>query len=404
MSADFDVIIAGAGLAGLTAGLALSRAGFKTALLDARDPALGTDPRTSALAASSVVMLRKLGLGEALAPHLQPINDIMIGEGRPGNISPLTLHFDGTERRESQKASMAYIVENSVLKSVLLAAVKGAPELTLLTGNAVTDVDFDSVKGHATVSLGDKAALTAPLIIAADGRGSFVRRQAAITVDVTKYNQHALITTVSHEREHGGVAHQMFLPGGPFAILPLPGKRASIVWSDRPEAVAAALALDAPAFHAEISRRFGDHLGALSIIGPNLSYPLSLQLAEHYTAPRLALIGDAAHVVHPMAGQGLNMGLRDVAALVDVLSTAKSAGLDLGGAELANYALWRRGDNRILASTTDRLNALFLSPITPLRHIRRLGLAAIDRLPAAQNLFISEAAGETGDLPSLLRA
>ena len=398
MKTECDIIIVGAGLVGLTAALALSQAGLKTTLVD-RDTFSDNsrDPRASTLAASSYQLMKNLGLGNALTPHLQPINDMMIGEGRPGRISPLTLHFDG-QRRE---AAMAHMIENNILLSVLRNAALSAPNLSLKLGSAMTDCGFAPQQARLTLASGE--ILKAPLIVAADGRNSAVRRAANISVTAHAYAQSAIVTTAEHEKDHGGVAHQIFFPGGPFAILPLKGKRSSLVWSDTARAAKAALALSDSSFAAEAARRFGDHLGAIKITGPKLSYPLALQMAESYTAHRLALIGDAAHVVHPIAGQGLNMGLRDAAALAEVTARAKSAGLDIGGAELEGYAQWRRGDNRMLSVATDQLNKLFSSRAVPIRHLRRLGLSAVDKSSVARTFFMSEAAGEIGDLPALLR-
>lgn len=402
MKCDYDIIINGAGATGLSAALALSQAGFKTALIDAIDfkheGQSTSDPRASTLAATSLNMMRRLGLNNALAPHLQVIKDMMIGEGRPGQISPLTLHFDTSER----DVPMGAIIENSRLLEVLRDAAEQADNLSLYLGRPLSD--FSTTSAFAKVILETGTELTAPLIIAADGRNSFLRKAAGIAVAARDYDQAAVVTTVSHTRPHGGVAQQLFFSGGPFALLPLIGNRTSLVWSDRKAAVKAAMALDDTAFLSELERRFGDHLGALTLDGPRLSYPLSLQMAESYTSERLALIGDAAHVVHPIAGQGLNMGLRDVAALTDVLSSARATGLDIGGAELATYEQWRAGDNRLLGIATDQLNHLFSNQVTPLRHLRRLGLAAVDKTSFAQKFFMSEAAGELGDLPPLLRA
>lgn len=396
---DFEIIVVGAGHVGLTAALALAQSGCKTALVDAHDFSQNTDdPRASTLAASSYQLMRRLGLKNALAAQLQPINDMMIGEGRPGRISPMTLHFDG----ERRSGPMAYMVENAALKSALQTAALKTQNLTLKLGSAAET--FTANAGRAALTLASGETLTATLIVAADGRNSALRRAAGIAVDARPYKQSAIVTTVSHERPHKGVAYQMFFPGGPFAILPLTGNRSSLVWSDSHDAVAAALALSDEAFSAEVARRFGDHLGAIKITGTKLSYPLNLQMAESYIGGRLALIGDAAHVVHPIAGQGLNMGLRDAAALTEVVARAKAAGLDIGGAELAGYAQWRRGDNRTLGLVTDQLNLLFSNRIAPLRHLRRIGLAAVDRSELATSFFMAEAAGELGDLPPLLRA
>ena len=398
MKTGFDIIIVGAGPVGLTAALALSQSGFKTALVDVKNFGHNSeDPRASTLAASSLQMMKQLGLESALSSRLQPINNMMIGEGRPGKISPLTLHFDG-QRRSSP---MAYMIENAALTGALQDKAASAKNLTLKLGAAMSA--FTANAGHGQITLSTGEVLTAHLVVAADGRSSALRRAAGINVEARPYPQSAIVTTVSHEHGHEGTAYQMFFPGGPFAILPLTGGRSSLVWSDSKEACAAAMALPDAAFLSELSRRFGDHLGTLKLAGPKLSYPLTLQMADSYTADRLALIGDAAHAVHPIAGQGLNMGLRDAAALTQIAVQARAAGLDIGGAELEGYAQWRRGDNRTLGLVTDQLNSLFSNRIAPLRHLRRLGLAAVDRSDLARDFFMAEAAGELGELPPLLR-
>ena len=400
MQTDFDIIVVGAGLTGLTAAITLSQSGLKTALVDAETfgPQSGKplDPRASTLAASSYQFMQNIGLD--LKSSVQPINDMMIGEGRPGKISPLTLHFDGQSRTQP----MAYMIENALLLSALQKAASARLNLSLKLGERVTGFNASNARAELTLESGE--TLFAKLIIGADGRGSAVRRAATIAVDSRPYGQSAITATVEHEKEHGGVAYQMFFSGGPFAILPLTGRRCSLVWSDKTDAVKAALSLSSAEFTAEAARRFGDHLGEINVVGPKLSYPLHLQMAERYTSSRLALIGDAAHVVHPIAGQGLNMGLRDVAVLAEVITRARAAGLDIGGAELEHYAQWRRGDNRTLGLVTDQLNTLFSNRIAPLRHIRRLGLAAVDRSAAMRGFFMSEAAGEIGDLPPLMRS
>jgi 2-octaprenyl-6-methoxyphenol hydroxylase len=356
------------------------------------------DIRASTLAASSVVLLKKLGLYDALSAHMQPVEDMMIGEGCVGDISPLSLHFDGAQR----SSAMAYMIENEVLRRACVSAVMNADNVTVINGQAVTD--YDATERAASVTLTSGQTFSAPLLIAADGRNSALRKMAEIPVDTHAYDQKAIVLGVSHTIPHDGVAHQLFLSGGPFAILPMTENRACIVWSDKTRAVDAALALPAPAFKAELMRRMGGVLGEVTLLSDPQSYPLTLQMAEQYTKGRVALVGDAAHVILPLAGQGLNMGLRDVAALIDCLTDARKAGLDIGGAELIQYGRWRRFDNTSLATMTDALNLLFSNPIAPLRHLRRLGLASIDKAPAMRAFFMSEAAGETGELPSLLRA
>ncbi|WP_371396844.1 UbiH/UbiF/VisC/COQ6 family ubiquinone biosynthesis hydroxylase [Fretibacter rubidus] len=398
MKTQFDIIIVGAGHVGLIAALASAQAGFDVALIDRADiKAPREDSRASTLAASSVAMLKNLGLWDALSGAVQPVHDMMIGEGRVGDISPLSLHFNGQNR----DTPMAHMVENEILRRACVDAVYSKSSITILTEASVTD--FDNGADTATVTLDSGAVLRAPLIVAADGRNSAMRRFAAIPAPRRDYDQSAIVFNISHSVPHGGVAHQLFLTGGPFAILPMVNNTACIVWSDKTRAVDAALALPPPAFKAEVMRRMGDVLGEIEITTTPYSYPLTLQLAEQYTQGRLALIGDAAHVILPLAGQGLNMGLRDAAALIDVITTARGSGLDIGGAILAEYGQWRRFDNNSLATMTDALNLLFSNPVAPLRHLRRLGLAAVDSLPMVGAFFVSEAAGETGERASLMR-
>ena len=399
MSRDYDIIIVGAGHIGLVAALAAAQAGFRAALIERGDiSAARGDMRASTLAASSVILLKKIGLFDRLAPHMQAVTDMMIGEGRVGDISPLSLHFDAQQR----SSAMAYMVENEVLRQACADAVIETNTIDVINGQAVTD--YAASERTAVVTLDDGRALTAPLVIAADGRQSALRAMAGIPVSRHDYDQKALVVSVSHSVPHNGVAHQLFLSGGPFAILPMTQNRACIVWSDKARAIDAALALPQAMFKAELMRRMGDVLGEAELLSAPQSYPLSLQMAERYTKDRVALVGDAAHVILPLAGQGLNMGLRDAAALMDCITAARAAGLDIGGASLVDYGRWRRFDNTSLAAMTDGLNALFSNGITPLRHLRRLGLVSVDQIPAMRAFFMAEAAGETGELPALLRA
>ncbi len=395
---DYDVIIVGAGLVGLTAALACCHKGASIALIDVVHPANSkTDNRASAIAATSLRMLKVLGVAETIKTELQPITDMLIADGGVGDVSPLTLHFDS---QDFGKPS-GYMVENDVLRRALLNSVNGHKKITLIAPVEVLSVKRSSAA--AQVELADGKILKASLLVAADGRHSSQRISAGIEVSSRQYAQKALVTTFSHALPHDGVAHQIFFPGGPLALLPLTQNRMSIVWSDKAAAIDAALAIDETAFIAELRRRIGNFLGDITLTAPRLTYPLSLQMAERYTDTRLALIGDAAHAIHPIAGQGLNMGLRDAAALADVIAAARSVGLDIGGADLGEYEAWRNFDNQMLGMSTDILNGLFSNNIMPLRHARRLGLAAINQSDLAKSFFMTEASGQSGDLPSLLR-
>lgn len=403
MTQQADMIIIGGGMVGLTTALACASKDLASIVIDREDTVaqldVEFDGRASAIAASSFQMYRHLGIAERLGAEAQPIHDILISDGEVDlGVSPLTLHFNS---REAGDMPMGYMVENRALRKALIHSCQDSRNINLVAPATVSEIIRD--KGKVSVALQDGKLLSAALLVAADGRNSFTRRHAGISVENFHYNQKAIVTTVEHEKPHHGVAHELFLPNGPFAILPITGHRSSIVWTDSPHAVDAAMALPDDAFAAELSRRFGDHFGDVRPCAPRWSYPLSLQMAETYIGNRLALVGDAAHAIHPIAGQGLNMGLRDAAALADVLSIAKSNGLDIGGPSLSEYEVWRNFDNRMLAISTDILNRLFSNNISPIKHARRLGIGLIDRLPFASKFFIKEAAGQMGELPSLLR-
>ena len=397
MKTGFDIIIIGAGLVGQSAALACAHKGASVCLLDAVSPETIADERASAIAASSLSMFEHLGVALKLKNHLQPITDMLIADGAVGDVSPLTLHFDSADA----EGPTSYMVENHVLRAALLDKIKAHKNIQF---RAPVDIQNTARNGREVkVTLKNHTVLTASLLVAADGRNSPLRRQAGIDVQRFGYDQKAIVTTFTHELPHDGVAHQIFFAGGPLALLPLSGQRCSIVWSDSARAVDAAMALGVPAFTDELARRIGGFLGDINLSAPRQAFPLSLQMTERYTDERLVLIGDAAHAIHPIAGQGLNMGLRDAAALADVVESSLSAGLDIGGAVIGGYEAWRNFDNKLLGATTDMLNRLFSNNIAPLRHARRVGLAAVNRFKPAQKFFMKEAAGESGTLPSLLR-
>jgi 2-octaprenyl-6-methoxyphenol hydroxylase len=401
---SFDVIIAGGGLVGLTLGHALAAGGLSTLVVDRESPAVAAadafDGRASAIAWGSARALQALGLWDLVAPQACPILDIRVSDGP----SRLFLHYD---HRDVGDRPLGFILENRFLRRALLARLPESPRLTL---NAPAEVErIESSDASVTARLGDGRTIVASLVVAADGRNSPLREAAGIGVVTWPYAQTGIVATVAHERPHRNVAHERFLPAGPFALLPLPGTpeaphRSSIVWTERAELAEHVLGLDDDGFNAAMTRRFGDTSGALRILGRRWAYPLSLMHAERYVDRRLALVGDAAHGIHPIAGQGLNLGLRDVAALADVLVDARRLGLDIGQADvLERYQRWRRFDAMALIAVTDGLNRLFTNDLAPVRFVRDLGLATVDALPALKRVFMHHAMGTLGILPRLLR-
>ncbi|MBW3559689.1 MAG: UbiH/UbiF/VisC/COQ6 family ubiquinone biosynthesis hydroxylase [Proteobacteria bacterium] len=405
------MVVAGAGMTGASAALALAAAGFRVALVDPqpfeRQLAPTFDGRASAIAYSSFRMLRTLGAGEVLEPQACRIEQILVTDGRApgaaaGSPPPFHLRFAAEEiAGRSGGEPLGYMVENRRIRAALAEAV-AASGVAVLTPARVEAVEVGPAS--ARVRLADGRALEAVLVVGAEGRGSTVRNLAGIGVTGWSYRQSGVVATVQHARPHGGVAYEHFLPGGPFAILPLTENRASLVWTE-PQRRAEALAAASPeAFEAHLRRRFGDFLGEVGVEGPRFTYPLGLLLAEQWTAPRVALLGDAAHAIHPIAGQGLNLGLKDVAALAETLADAGRRGEDIGAeAVVERYAAWRRFDTVALAGATDVFTRLFSNDFPPLRLARGLGLAAVNRIGPARRFFMSEAGGAVGDLPRLLR-
>jgi 2-octaprenyl-6-methoxyphenol hydroxylase len=407
---DADAIIVGGGLAGGLAALALADAGLRVALIDSLAPAAmrteAFDGRTTALAYASARVFRRLGLWPEIEADAEPIRDILVTDGRArsafsaGSVSPFFLHFDSRELKGGEP--LGYIVENRVLRAAIFSAIGRTAAIALHAPALVDSARFEAAL--ASVALADGRTLAAPLIVAADGRDSALRAGAAIRVNRWSYAQTGIVATVSHEAPHHGVAQEFFLPSGPFAILPMTGRRSSLVWTERADAAPAYLAMDDAAFTEQIARRFGEHLGAVSLAGPRWSYPLSLHLSHRFVAPRLALIGDAARAIHPIAGQGYNLGVKDIAALAHVAGEAVSLGLDPGhGSVLQRYERWRRFDSALLALGTDALNRLFSNDIAPLRLARSAGMAAVGRVPALRRFFMRQAGGDLGALPPLMQ-
>ncbi|MDJ0610821.1 MAG: UbiH/UbiF/VisC/COQ6 family ubiquinone biosynthesis hydroxylase [Kiloniellales bacterium] len=406
---DCEVLVAGGGMVGLTLGLTLAGAGVEVIVIDGADPSdaltAGFDGRSSAIARGSQQALAGAGLWPAMAPEAEPIRDIRVSDGRIGRAAAsLFLHYD---HREVAGGPLGFIIENRMIRRALHGAVAARPGLRLIAPRRVEAAE--DAGGRVALRLDDGARLTGRLLVAADGRESALRAAAGIAVTRWSYPQHGIVCTVTHEKPHGGVAHEHFLPAGPFAVLPMTdgedgSHRSSLVWTERSAVAPAMMALDEAAFGAEIQRRFGDSLGALAPIGGRWCYPLSMVHARSYLAPRLALIGDAAHAIHPIAGQGLNLGLRDIAALAEVIVDARRLGLDVGGRDvLARYERWRRLDAVTLIAATDGLNRLFSNDNPILRLGRDLGLAAVDRLPPVKRLLMRHAMGLVGDLPRLIR-
>ncbi|HJN04366.1 MAG TPA: UbiH/UbiF/VisC/COQ6 family ubiquinone biosynthesis hydroxylase [Alphaproteobacteria bacterium] len=398
-SPSADVAVIGGGLVGMAFAAAVARAGLRTVVIERGDPAefvaAPYDGRASAIAFASQRLLDAAGLWHAMAAHAEPIVEIRVSDG----ASPLFLHYDHADLGEG---ALGYMVENRHTREALYARARRLPDLLLLTGATVETVDPG--EGQASVRLADGRRIDAALLVGADGVRSRTREGAGIKTYGWTYHQTGIVCTVHHQRPHNGVAHEHFLPAGPFAILPLKGNRSSLVWTEREDLAPGMMALDDDAFLAEVAARFGDFLGTLKLEGPRWSYPLGLQHAERYTAPRLALIGDAAHGIHPIAGQGLNLGLRDVAALAEVLVDARRLGLDIGGAQvLSRYERWRRVDTMLMLSVTDALNRLFSNDIAPVQLARDLGLAAVNKLPSLKRFFMAHARGTVGSLPRLLR-
>jgi 2-octaprenyl-6-methoxyphenol hydroxylase len=413
-SERFDLAVVGAGLNGSLLALAAGEAGLRTALID-RVPLksmteAGFDGRTTAISYTSQRLFKALGVWSEIADLAEPILDIRISDaGHDGRASRLFLHFDHREAAAEGEptAPMGWIVENRFLRSALLRRLSACTAVELVAPDETTDTSRDA--DRATIGLKSGRRLSARLIASAEGRFGTMREEAGIGARAWSYNQIAIVLVARHEHPHRGVAQEKFLPGGPFAILPMRDgeageHRSSIVWTERANIGRRLLELDAPRFQAEFGRRFGDFLGKVDTVGPRWWFPLGLVHAERYIEERLVLVGDAAHGLHPIAGQGYNLGVRDIAALVEVLVDSKRLGLDIGAADtLERYARWRRADNFTMVAATDLLNRLFSNDIKPLRLVRDLGLAAVNRTPPLRRFFVRHAMGLVGDLPKLIR-
>lgn len=402
MEHDIDILIAGGGLNGPVLALALAGAGLRVAVVDPRpaDARAGDnfDGRAYALAAASQRLLKALGLWQGLAGDSQPIRQVKASQGQPGEgAAPFFLHFDSAEIEEGP---VGYMLEDRFLYRALLPAMAG--KVQHLPGVSVTGHQVSDDGVEATLS--DGRRVRARLLVGADGRGSGVAARAGIRRQGWDYGQTALVAAIAHERPHDGIAQQYFMATGPLAILPLPGNRSSVVWSENHDNARAIAALPDEAFLDALRPRFGDYLGRIELAGARFTYPLSLSLADRYVANRVALVGDAAHGVHPIAGQGLNLGLRDVAALAEVLVDAARRGEDIGSdLVLERYQGWRRFDATSLALGMDAVNRAFASDNPLLSAARGIGMGIVSRVPALRRGFMRQAAGLSVDpMPRLL--
>ncbi|WP_158965484.1 FAD-dependent monooxygenase [Chachezhania sediminis] len=399
-----DILIVGGGLNGPVLALALAGAGFGVTVIDALPApvrhAPGFDGRGYALALASQRLLDAVGLWDPLDDDAQPILEIRVTDGNAGQgPGPFWMGFDHAEIEEGP---MGFMVEDRHLRAAVMDALDRTPQITQLSGRQVVSQEVGPA--GVTVTLDDGSTLTGRLLIGADGRNSGTGARAGIRRIAWSYDQTALVAAIGHTLPHNGTAHQFFMPEGPLAILPLTGNRSSIVWSTSTKAARTLSVLDDDAFLAALRPRFGDFLGDLSLAGARFSYPLGLSVAYDFVAPRVALVGDSAHGMHPIAGQGLNVGLRDVAALAEVLTDANRRGEDMASIDvLERYQQWRRFDAVSLAMATDGFNRLFSNDNPLLRMGRDLGMGLVQSLPGLRRNFIREAAGLSGALPRLMQ-
>ncbi|WP_072395971.1 FAD-dependent monooxygenase [Hyphomicrobium sp. CS1GBMeth3] len=405
----FDIVISGASFAGLALARALLSAfgsDVRIALVDraTRQAPIRPDARAFALSAGARHMLETLGVWQGIADEAQPVTEIEITDSSlEAGIRPVLLKYENrlTEGEAAEPAS--HIVPAAALERALLASVASDPALTMITPAEIAR--FADTGSKVTITLADGTEIAAALLVGAEGRRSPSRDAAHIKTVGWKYGQTAIVTTIAHERPHNSRAIQHFLPAGPFAILPLPGNRACLTWTEDADEARRILALDDAGFLAEVETRVAGRLGAIEVVGPRQSWPLEMHLARAYVAPRYALLGDAAHGVHPIAGQGVNLAFRDVAALGEVIVDALRLGLDAGSLQtLDRYERWRRFDSFMSAAAFDGLNKLFSNDWLLIRAARDFGLGVVDRLPGLKRRLVTEAAGMTGDLPRLFRS
>ncbi len=402
---DTEIIIAGGGLVGNALAIALAQGGLQVTVIDPlpreQQIATGFDGRTSAISSGSVRILTHLGVWQHIAPEAQPIHDIRVcDQDKPGFV-----HYSDKEVGEP----FGYIVENHLIRRALYLGLEGETKIRVVAGKVT---GFETTPASAIAVLESGERITAPLLIAADGRFSKLREQAGIPSRVIGYGQTAIVCVVEHEHAHDGLALEKFYPAGPFAMLPLVPKngvnRSGVVWTESDEDAPQFVALSDAEFDAELQRRVGEgydnYWGRVKATGKRFSYPLKLMHAENFTAHRFALVGDAAHGIHPIAGQGVNLGYRDVAVLAELLIEQRKLGLDLGAESLlARYQRWRRFDSFSMTASTDLLNRLFSNRVPGLSLLRRAGMVAVNNLPPLKQYFMRHAMGLVGDLPRMMK-
>jgi 2-octaprenyl-6-methoxyphenol hydroxylase len=398
-----DILIAGAGYAGLATGVAIKAASphLKLTIVDAAPKDVWQkDQRASAIAVAAENMLTALGAWQDIAPEAQPIDKMIVTDSNVSDpVRPIFLNFDGAVQ---DGRPFAHMVPNRAMIAALRTKASKLG-VDILQSSAVSS--FERNATHAIVTIADGSKITTKLLIAADGVKSKIRTLANIRTLEWKYGQSGIVTTVAHERPHNGQAEEHFLPSGPFAMLPLTGNRSSLVWTEPTDEANKLIPSDNLVFEAELERRFGHKLGDITLEGGRRAFPLGLTLAREFVQDRIALVGDAAHGIHPIAGQGLNLGYKGAAALAETIVDAERLGLDIGSVgTLERYQMWRRFDTVQMGVTTDVLNRLFSNDIAPIRQLRDFGLGLVDRMPKLKSYFIEQAAGlQTSDGPKLLQ-
>ena len=394
-----DLIILGGGLTGLTLAAAVGGAGYRVLVVEraplAELAAAPYDGRVTAVAPGSCRLLAEIGAWAGMADSAEPILDIVVREG----FSPIQVHYD---HRAIGAEPLGHIVENRAIRTALIERVRALSTVTVAAPATLSGLEL--MDSRAEARLDDGRVATASLVALCEGRQSNTRERIGITARQWSYGQTGIVCSVQHEKPHLGLAVERFFPDGPFARLPMTGNRSSIVWALSDELSPSVLALDEQAFLGEIADRFGEDLGALAMASRRWFYPLALVLADRYCAHRAVLVGDAARGIHPIAGQGWNLALRDVAAVAEIVVDRLRLGLDPGEAQaLERYAAWRRFDGMTLVAVTDGINRLFANDLLPVRLAREAGLALVERVPPVKRLFMRHAMGLVGDLPRTMR-